>query len=59
VWDDAQDRYTIIGYVNNVTNTMGFDNVTETTLFPGFPLVRATGITAPLTAGVEVQFRFR
>jgi iron complex outermembrane receptor protein len=59
VWDDAKDRYSIIGYVNNVTNTLGFDNVTQTTLFPGFPLVRATGITAPLTFGMEAQFRFR
>ena len=59
VWDDAQDRYSIIGYINNVTNTVGFDNVTQTTLSPGFPLVRATGITAPLTFGAEFQLRFR
>ncbi|HEX3407988.1 MAG TPA: hypothetical protein VHS81_12175, partial [Caulobacteraceae bacterium] len=59
VWDDAKDRYSIIGYVNNATDTIGYDNVTQTTLFPGFPLVRATGITAPLTFGAEVQFRFR
>ncbi|HEY1426659.1 MAG TPA: TonB-dependent receptor [Caulobacteraceae bacterium] len=59
VWDDARDRYSVIGYVNNVTNTTGFDNVTQATLFPGFPLVRATGITAPLTAGVELQIRFK
>ena len=59
VWDDAQDRYTVIGYINNVTNTLGFDNVTETNLFNGFPLARATGITAPLTFGAELQVRFR
>lgn len=59
VWDDAKNRYSIIGYVNNLTNTVGYDNVTETTLLQGFPLVRATGITAPLTVGAEVQFRFR
>jgi len=59
VWDDAKERYSIIGYINNVTDTLGFDNVTQTALFPGFPLVRATGITAPLTFGAEVQFRFR
>lgn len=67
VWDDAEKRYTVIGFVNNVFNTIGYDNVTETNagLGPTFAnqnvpfLVSAKGITAPLTFGLEAQVRFR
>ena len=61
-WDDAKDRYTITAFVNNFTNQLGFDNVTETNQsIPGFPLaeLRNTGLIAPLTFGGEVQLRFR
>jgi iron complex outermembrane receptor protein len=60
-WDDAKDRYTVTAFVNNFTNQLGFDNVTETNQsIPGFPLaeLRNTGIIAPLTFGGEFQLRF-
>ena len=64
VWDDDQDRFTVIGFINNVTNTTGFDNVTQTRLGAGtslanIALVQGVGITAPLVVGGEIQFRFR
>ncbi len=64
VWDDDQDRFTVIGFINNVTNTIGFDNVTQTRLGAGtslanIALVQGVGITAPLVVGGEIQFRFR
>jgi iron complex outermembrane receptor protein len=64
VWDDAKDRFTVIGFVNNVTNTLGFDNVTQTRLGAGtslsnLSLVQGVGLTAPLVVGGEIQFRFR
>jgi iron complex outermembrane receptor protein len=64
VYDDAQDRYTVIGFINNVTNTTGFDNVTQTRLGTGtnlsnLALVQGVGITAPFVVGAEVQVRFR
>jgi iron complex outermembrane receptor protein len=66
-WDDAQGRYTLIGFVNNAFDTRGYDNVTETnaglapTLArPQIPfLVSAKGLTPPLTVGAEVQVRFK
>jgi iron complex outermembrane receptor protein len=64
VFDDAKDRYTVIGFINNVTNTTGFDNVTQTRLGAGttlsnLALVQGVGITAPFVVGAEFQFRFR
>ncbi|HVM99506.1 MAG TPA: TonB-dependent receptor [Caulobacteraceae bacterium] len=64
VWDDAQDRYTIIGFINNVSSTLGYDNVTQTRLGPGtnlanLALVQGIGLTAPLVVGGEIQFRFK
>jgi iron complex outermembrane receptor protein len=61
-FDDAKKRYTLIAFVDNVFNTLGYDNVTQTNLAPGgFPLalVAAKGLTAPLTFGGEIQVRFR
>jgi iron complex outermembrane receptor protein len=67
VWDDAKKRYTLIAFVNNVTNTIGYDNVTESNagLGPSFAsqsipfLISAKGLTPPLTFGAEIQVRFR
>jgi iron complex outermembrane receptor protein len=63
-YDDAQGRYTLIAFANNVTNTLGYDNVTETRVAGGTAgvppvLVQGTGLTAPFTFGVEVQVRFK
>ena len=64
VWDDIKDRYTLILFANNITDTTGFDNVTETRLGTGttlanIHLVQGVGITAPLVVGGEIQVRFR
>jgi hypothetical protein len=64
-WDGADDRYTIIAFANNVTNTIGYDNVTQTRIQGGTAanhtpvLVQGAGITAPFTFGLEFQYRLR
>jgi iron complex outermembrane receptor protein len=67
-WDDAQGRYSVIAWVNNVFNTIGYDNVTETQLDPNstlgppgshYDILTAKGLTYPLTFGAELQVRFR
>ncbi|MFI4934384.1 MAG: TonB-dependent receptor [Caulobacterales bacterium] len=67
-WDDAKDRYNISAYVNNVFNTTGFDNVTETQLAPFTPpaqggapydIVQGKGLTSPITYGIELRVRYR
>jgi iron complex outermembrane receptor protein len=64
-WDDAKDRFTASVFVNNVFNTIGYDNVTETQIAPltsfGVPydIVSGKGLTYPLTFGGEIQVRFR
>jgi iron complex outermembrane receptor protein len=60
-WDDAQDRYTIRGWVNNVFNTTGYDIVTPYNLAPaGLPydIVSAKSLTFPITFGAELRVRF-
>jgi iron complex outermembrane recepter protein len=64
-WTDAQNRYTVTGFVDNVFNTTGYDNVTEAQISPNaaagkanYDLVRAVGLTYPLTFGIELQARF-
>jgi iron complex outermembrane receptor protein len=64
-FDDINKRYTIIAFVDNVTNSLGYDNVTQTKIQGGVPgnpnpvLVQSVGLTAPLTFGVEFQYRFQ
>jgi len=64
-FDDSQNRFNASIFVNNLFNSIGFDNVTQTQLAPGvtagvpYDLVSGRGITAPLTVGGELQFRFR
>jgi iron complex outermembrane receptor protein len=61
-WDDAKQRYTLILFANNVTDALGYDNVTKANVAQaGTPLqlVSARGLINPLVVGGEVQFRFR
>ena len=51
--------------MNNVFNTTGYDIVTEAQISPNaaagaanYDIVRAVGLTYPLTFGVELQARF-
>ncbi len=65
-WIDSQNRYTVTGFVDNVFNTTGYDNVTEAQIAPvasitkpsQYDIVKAVGLTYPLTFGVELQVRF-
>ena len=66
IFDDAKDRYSIILFVDNVANTIGYDNVTETRLGGSTSLaspnpieVIGEGLTAPRTFGAEFQVRFK
>jgi iron complex outermembrane recepter protein len=63
---DTNNRYTLIVFVDNVTNSLGYDGATGYLVSPlggGYtgPEVqnRQIYLTAPRTFGVEVQYRFR
>jgi len=66
-WKDAQNRYTLIGYVKNVFDDLGYyegstSSRTVGRLQSGFPVVQGIsttyGLTPPRTYGVELQYRF-
>ena len=59
LWRDAEDRYTIIGFVKNVTDEQGFGSSTAspsgvTSVGPR----RSVSLIFPRTYGVELQYRF-
>jgi iron complex outermembrane receptor protein len=62
-WNDAKDRYTAKIFVNNIFNTQAADTaggvlLSATPYAP--PVVEKTlGLIAPVTYGVEFQYRFR
>lgn len=62
-YTDAKDRYTIIAYVKNLTNALGYDNVSALLLAQpaagALPYSQTIGLIPPRTYGVEVQVRFR
>jgi iron complex outermembrane receptor protein len=57
LWTDAQDRYTVIGFVKNAFDELGYGSVT-----PSSPTAvgvrRDVSLTFPRTYGMELQFRF-
>jgi iron complex outermembrane receptor protein len=59
LWNDAQNRYTLIGFVKNLTDEVGYGSVTPSspTQAPGITR-REVSLTFPRTYGMEVQFRF-
>ncbi len=73
-WKDGQDHFTVIGYVKNLFDTLGYDGgatanrgaFTNTGALPVSPfnvngvrgLVSTYPLTPPRTFGVEVQYRF-
>ncbi|HEY2481623.1 MAG TPA: TonB-dependent receptor [Caulobacteraceae bacterium] len=61
-WTDAKNRYTIIVFCNNVTNTIGYDGAAGLLLSnPGVApqdIVTGYGLTAPRTYGGELEVRF-
>jgi iron complex outermembrane recepter protein len=66
-WTDAQNRYTVTGFVDNVFNQIWSDNVVGALLDSGGPtsingreiIDKAYTYGAPITAGLEVQVRWR
>jgi len=63
-WDDAQNRYNISAFVDNVFNTTGYDIVTGTQLAASpataaqYDIISVKSLTFPLTFGAELQVRF-
>ena len=63
-WTDIHDRYSVIFYVNNLFDTIGYDgsaglNVTTPKAGVAPVIDRLVSYTPPRTFGVEFQYRFR
>ena len=66
-WTDAQNRYTVSAFANNVFNTLWSDNASGLLFNSGNPVLlsgkeiidRNFTYGAPFTAGVELQVRWR
>ncbi len=62
VWRDAQDRYSIIGYVRNISNQTIIEgagaSILAGTSGPTRFLNRSWSVNPPRTYGVELQYRF-
>lgn len=57
LWNDAQNRYTIIGFVKNAFDEEGYIRSSGSTP-TGVGSRRTVGLIYPRTYGAEVQFRF-
>jgi iron complex outermembrane receptor protein len=57
LWNDAQNRYSIIGFVKNAFDEEGFIRATPSSP-TGVGSRRSVGLIYPRTYGAEVQFRF-
>lgn len=57
LWNDAQNRYTVIGFVKNAFDDVGYGSVT-----PSSPTAvgtrRSVSLNFPRTYGMELQYRF-
>jgi iron complex outermembrane receptor protein len=61
-WTGADNRYSIILFVDNLFNTVGYDGtdgIPVTNAGPDQVVSKLESLTAPRTYGVEVQYRFR
>jgi iron complex outermembrane receptor protein len=72
-WNDSADRFTIFGFVKNLQNKLGYDEVGAFGIATPAPGTRACGfngssayycdqnlgLTPPRTYGVEVQYRLK
>jgi iron complex outermembrane receptor protein len=57
LWNDAQNRYTLIGFVKNAFDEVGYIRSSGSS-FTGIGSRRTVGLIYPRTYGAEVQFRF-
>lgn len=59
LYQDADDRYTIIGYVKNLFDELGYAGVgTARDTLPPNMIYQTFSYTIPRTYGLEVQYRF-
>ncbi|HEY3951103.1 TonB-dependent receptor [Phenylobacterium sp.] len=58
VWTDAKNRYNVIGYVNNVFDSNGFDGAVGALVAPG-NIGTSFSLLNPRTFGVEFRYRWQ
>ena len=58
LWKDADDRFTIIGFVKNLTDEVAYQSSTVTVPSPQVGNRRTVKLNFPRTYGVELQYRF-
>ena len=59
LWRDADRRYTVIGFVKNVTDEVGFgSSVPSPTALTAVGARRQVSLIYPRTYGLELQYRF-
>ena len=58
LWKDAGDRYTIIGFVKNVTDEVAYQSSSPSALTANDTYRRTVKLNFPRTYGVEFQYRF-
>jgi iron complex outermembrane receptor protein len=61
-WTGADNRYSLIAFVDNVFNTVGYDGtdgILVTNPGAGQVVDKLESLIAPRTFGVEVQYRFK
>jgi iron complex outermembrane receptor protein len=61
-FNDTAKHYTVIVFMDNVANTLGYDAATGILISAPGPnqiIDKLISLTAPRTFGVELQYRFR
>ncbi|WP_309644880.1 TonB-dependent receptor domain-containing protein [Phenylobacterium sp.] len=58
LWKDADDRFTVIGFVKNLTDEVAYQSSTPTVPSPQIGNRRTVKLNFPRTYGVELQYRF-
>ncbi len=58
LWKGAGDKYTVIGYVKNVTDEVAYQSSSQSALTAAGTLRNTVKLNFPRTFGVEVQYRF-
>jgi iron complex outermembrane recepter protein len=59
LWNDADGRWTVIGFVRNAFDEEGYDAVTASLRQATGEVFQSTTFTPPRMYGVELQFHFR
>ncbi len=58
LWKDGEDRFTIIGFVKNLTDEVAYQSSTPTVPSPQVGNRRTVKLNFPRTYGLELQYRF-